>query len=190
MAGLLADGRTIGKCQQQCLCCCCCKMDPQTLIVGFSFLSPNCTWRSHQLQTTIQTTDSIEGVEWSSSKLHSCVYTLFGRASVRRHRDSCIVRSTHWPRTVHDWTIWYIIRKWFRQNYSWIWNIRYLTSNDTVLQGYYGCATGKAKQAAKTEIEKLKLQDMDIEQLITEAGKMYVFTNLGLKFESYQISTN
>lgn len=39
-------------------------------------------------------------------------------------------------------------------------------------QGYYGCATGKAKQAAKTEIEKLKLQDMDIEQLITEAGKM------------------
>lgn len=39
-------------------------------------------------------------------------------------------------------------------------------------QGYYGCATGKAKQAAKTEIEKLKLQDMDIEQLIKEAGKM------------------
>jgi len=38
--------------------------------------------------------------------------------------------------------------------------------------GYYGCATGKAKQAAKTEIEKLKLADMDIEQLITEAGKI------------------
>lgn len=41
-----------------------------------------------------------------------------------------------------------------------------------LMQGYHGCATGKAKQAAKTEIEKLKLQDMDIEQLITEAGKM------------------
>ena len=26
-----------------------------------------------------------------------------------------------------------------------------------VFQGYYGCATGKAKQAAKTEIEKLKV---------------------------------
>jgi len=25
------------------------------------------------------------------------------------------------------------------------------------LQGYYGCAVGKAKQAAKTEIEKLKV---------------------------------
>lgn len=39
-------------------------------------------------------------------------------------------------------------------------------------QGYSGCATGKAKQAAKTEIEKLKLADMDIEELITQAGKM------------------
>lgn len=38
--------------------------------------------------------------------------------------------------------------------------------------GYYGCATGKAKQAAKTEIEKLKLADMDIEELITNSGKM------------------
>lgn len=40
--------------------------------------------------------------------------------------------------------------------------------------GYFGCATGKAKQAAKTEIEKLKLADMDIEDLITNSGKMYV----------------
>lgn len=39
-------------------------------------------------------------------------------------------------------------------------------------QGYSGCATGKAKQAAKTEIEKLKLADMDIEELITQSGKM------------------
>lgn len=39
--------------------------------------------------------------------------------------------------------------------------------------GYFGCATGKAKQAAKTEIEKLKLADMDVEDLITNSGKMY-----------------
>lgn len=39
--------------------------------------------------------------------------------------------------------------------------------------GYHGCATGKAKQAAKTEIEKLKLVEMDIEELITNSGKMY-----------------
>lgn len=38
--------------------------------------------------------------------------------------------------------------------------------------GYFGCATGKAKQAAKTEIEKLKLTDMDIEELVTNAGKI------------------
>lgn len=29
-------------------------------------------------------------------------------------------------------------------------------------QGYHGCATGKAKQAAKTEIEKLKVRSMGI----------------------------
>lgn len=39
-------------------------------------------------------------------------------------------------------------------------------------QGYYGCATGKAKQAAKTEIEKLKLANLDMEGLVTEAGKV------------------
>lgn len=39
-------------------------------------------------------------------------------------------------------------------------------------QGYFGCATGKAKQSAKTEIEKLKLADMDLETLVTEAGKV------------------
>jgi len=38
--------------------------------------------------------------------------------------------------------------------------------------GYYGCATGKAKQAAKTEIEKLKLADLDMEGLVVEAGKV------------------
>lgn len=30
------------------------------------------------------------------------------------------------------------------------------------LQGYHGCATGKAKQAAKTEIEKLKVRSMGV----------------------------
>lgn len=29
-------------------------------------------------------------------------------------------------------------------------------------QGYHGCATGKAKQAAKTEIEKLKVRSMGV----------------------------
>ena len=29
--------------------------------------------------------------------------------------------------------------------------------NISIFKGYHGCATGKAKQAAKTEIEKLKV---------------------------------
>lgn len=40
------------------------------------------------------------------------------------------------------------------------------------LQGYYGCAVGKAKQAAKTEIEKLKLTDMTCKELVKEAARM------------------
>jgi len=39
-------------------------------------------------------------------------------------------------------------------------------------QGYSGCAVGKAKQAAKTEIEKLKLADMTCKELVKEAARM------------------
>ena len=40
------------------------------------------------------------------------------------------------------------------------------------MQGYHGCAVGKAKQAAKTEIEKLKMQDMTCRELVNEVAKM------------------
>ena len=40
------------------------------------------------------------------------------------------------------------------------------------MQGYLGCAIGKAKQAAKTEMEKLKLSDMTCAELVKEAAKM------------------
>jgi 20S proteasome subunit alpha 7 len=39
-------------------------------------------------------------------------------------------------------------------------------------QGYHGCAVGKAKQAAKTEIEKFKMQDMTCRELVKEVAKM------------------
>lgn len=42
-----------------------------------------------------------------------------------------------------------------------------------VTYGYYGCAIGKAKQSAKTEIEKLKLPGMSCRELVKEAAKMY-----------------
>jgi len=38
--------------------------------------------------------------------------------------------------------------------------------------GYFGAAVGKAKQNAKTEIEKLKLKDMTCKQLLKEAAKI------------------
>lgn len=42
-----------------------------------------------------------------------------------------------------------------------------------LFQGYFGCAIGKAKQTAKTEIEKLNLKTMTCKELIKEAAKMY-----------------
>ena len=44
-------------------------------------------------------------------------------------------------------------------------------------QGYFGAAIGKAKQNAKTEIEKLKLKDLTCRQLVKEAAKMLVTCN-------------
>ena len=38
--------------------------------------------------------------------------------------------------------------------------------------GYWGCSAGKARQAAKTEIEKLKTKDMTCKELLKEAAKI------------------
>jgi len=38
--------------------------------------------------------------------------------------------------------------------------------------GYYGCAAGKGKQAAHSELEKLKLQTLTCKELIKEAAKI------------------
>lgn len=41
--------------------------------------------------------------------------------------------------------------------------------------GYYGCAQGKGKQNARSEIEKLKLSELSCEELVKEAARiMYV----------------
>lgn len=42
----------------------------------------------------------------------------------------------------------------------------------TFFQGYHGCGVGKAKQSAKTEIEKLKLSNMSTQELVKEAARM------------------
>ncbi|KAG9336367.1 hypothetical protein JZ751_002714 [Albula glossodonta] len=50
----------------------------------------------------------------------------------------------------------------FRSNYG----------HDIPLKGYWGTAIGKAKQAAKTEIEKLQMKDMTCRELVKEVAKM------------------
>lgn len=47
------------------------------------------------------------------------------------------------------------------------------TCNHTSSQGYYGTAIGKAKQAAKTEIEKLKLDEMTAREAVKQVARMY-----------------
>ncbi len=41
-----------------------------------------------------------------------------------------------------------------------------------VMQRYFGTAVGKGRQAAKTEIERLKLDEITCEQGVTELAKM------------------
>ena len=40
------------------------------------------------------------------------------------------------------------------------------------IPGYWGCAAGKAKSAAKTELEKIKMTEMTCAELIKEAAKI------------------
>ena len=41
-----------------------------------------------------------------------------------------------------------------------------------LISGYWGCAAGKAKSAAKTELEKIKMTEMTCAELIKEAAKI------------------
>ena len=50
--------------------------------------------------------------------------------------------------------------------------IHFLIANLNTSSGYWGCAAGKAKSAAKTELEKIKMADMTCEELIKEAAKI------------------
>lgn len=48
----------------------------------------------------------------------------------------------------------------------------YMVDPAGITWGYFGAATGKARQAAKTEIEKLDLQNMDARTAVIEAAKI------------------
>ncbi|XP_070577876.1 proteasome subunit alpha type-3-like [Ptychodera flava] len=56
-----------------------------------------------------------------------------------------------------------------------------------VALGYHGCATGKAKQAAKTEIEKLKMQDMTMKDLVKEVAKIIYIVHDEVKDKAFEL---
>jgi len=53
--------------------------------------------------------------------------------------------------------------------------------------GYYGCAIGKAKQAAKTELEKLKLSHLPCKELVKEAAKIIYIVHDEIKDKSFEL---
>lgn len=52
--------------------------------------------------------------------------------------------------------------------------------------GYFGCASGKAKQQAKTEMEKFKFVDMNTEDLVQNAGKIIYQVHDELKDKNFR----
>jgi 20S proteasome subunit alpha 7 len=48
----------------------------------------------------------------------------------------------------------------------------YCVEPSGVFHGYWGCAAGKAKQAAVTEIEKLSMKTMTCDELVKQAAKI------------------
>ncbi|GAB6021431.1 Proteasome subunit alpha type-3 [Chamberlinius hualienensis] len=53
--------------------------------------------------------------------------------------------------------------------------------------GYHGCAIGKAKQAAQTEIEKLKLKDLTCRELVKEAAKIIYIVHDEVKDKQFEL---
>ncbi|ESP02957.1 hypothetical protein LOTGIDRAFT_212487 [Lottia gigantea] len=63
----------------------------------------------------------------------------------------------------------------------------YLIDPSGVSWGYNGCAAGKAKQNAKTEIEKLKMKDMTIRELVKEVAKIIYVVHDEVKDKAFEL---
>jgi len=63
----------------------------------------------------------------------------------------------------------------------------YMVDPSGVYHGYLGCAIGKAKQAAKTEMEKLKLSDMTCAELVKEAAKIIYTVHDPVKDKAFEL---
>lgn len=53
--------------------------------------------------------------------------------------------------------------------------------------GYFGCAIGKAKQAAKTEMEKIDLKEKTIKELVKEAAKIIYIVHDEVKDKNFEL---
>ncbi|KAG0692760.1 Proteasome subunit alpha type-3 [Chionoecetes opilio] len=63
----------------------------------------------------------------------------------------------------------------------------YLIDPSGMCHGYWGCAIGKAKQNAKTEIEKLKLKDMTCRELVKESAKIIYLVHDEVKDKMFEM---
>jgi len=65
--------------------------------------------------------------------------------------------------------------------------VMYTIDPSGVSYGNHGCATGKAKQSAKTEIEKLKLGQLSSRELAKEAAKIVYLVHDELKDKNFEL---
>lgn len=63
----------------------------------------------------------------------------------------------------------------------------YMLDPSGVSWGYYGCAIGKAKQAAMTEIEKLQLKDLTARELVKEATRIIYTVHDEVKDKNFEL---
>ncbi|KAJ3103433.1 hypothetical protein HDU97_010179 [Phlyctochytrium planicorne] len=63
----------------------------------------------------------------------------------------------------------------------------YLVEPSGVYYGYYGCAIGKGRQLAKTEIEKLKLTELSAREAVKEAAKIIYAVHDDAKDKDFEL---
>ncbi|EPY80380.1 AT-rich interactive domain-containing protein 4A isoform 2, partial [Camelus ferus] len=63
----------------------------------------------------------------------------------------------------------------------------YMIDPSGVSYGYWGCAIGKAKQAAKTEIEKLQMKEMTCRDVVKEVAKIIYIVHDEVKDKAFEL---
>uniref|UniRef100_A0A670HX40 Proteasome subunit alpha type n=1 Tax=Podarcis muralis TaxID=64176 RepID=A0A670HX40_PODMU len=63
----------------------------------------------------------------------------------------------------------------------------YMIDPSGVSYGYWGCAIGKARQAAKTEIEKLQMKDMTCRDVVKEVAKIIYIVHDEVKDKAFEL---